>query len=592
MSKNSNENQLNSRLKNIFNDLDQPKEFPGLRSLSDLTGWIWEMDPEGIISGCSPEIEVFLETPIQSLIGKTLESFSDFSFGSANLPADPHRAMMPTMLEINFQHTDGTLIPTLTYILGKLGEDNELLSWRGITSIQIPEPAPEAEPEAPKKVSAEPFSSLVSLDIVPEIPQPDLSVSDIWRESSLDTAPLSQEDLLEEGRAFASSLGKESESASDDQVETAPQDEIETISIPRKTEQKDTVDHPAEDLPEAVISEADAPIIHSLSEDVQTGALPDIFGEETPEWATDPTPNDVEDIQAEDFPSEPLITSPQDEIETIRYRIAPNEPTINDEITDDLLAEILDPTDPQFADLEGEEMIESIELVEHEEEDELDEDYETGELFPISADAFGPIDQRSDPDSDSDFPGLPFEDPAPEAEPSADTMRSGLSDSSGTWIPEISVPFEEPMSDPFQPGPSEDGFTPDQVPDFMEKTEPLTAGTDVPTRPMKPEEFPEWVTEEAEDNEKTEEPADTRDLDPTTVAAETSEIETVDGDTGPLPTPVIAPRVELPICSPTWIFPKKVCRNQKMKSTILHWKRALVRLLLRLSAAQRLTPPS
>ena len=44
MSKNSNENQLNSRLKNIFNDLNQPREFPGLKSLSDLTGWIWEMD--------------------------------------------------------------------------------------------------------------------------------------------------------------------------------------------------------------------------------------------------------------------------------------------------------------------------------------------------------------------------------------------------------------------------------------------------------------------------------------------------------------------------------------------------------------------
>ena len=117
-------------------------------------------------------------------------------------------------------------------------------------------------------------------------------------------------------------------------------------------------------------------------------------------------------------------------------------------------------------------MIESIELVEHEEEDELDEDYETGELFPISADAFGPIDQRPDLDFEADFPGFPFENPAPDAEPSADTLRSGLSDSSGTWIPEISVPSEEPISDPFQPGPSEAGFAPDQVPDFMGKTEP------------------------------------------------------------------------------------------------------------------------
>ena len=132
-----------------------------------------------------------------------------------------------------------------------------------------------------------------------------------------------------------------------------------------------------------------------------------IFGEETPEWATDPTPNDVEDIQAEDYPSEPVSTSPQDEIETIRYQISPDESTITYEITDDLLAEILDPTDPQFADLEGEEMIEFIELVEHEEEDELDEDYETGELFPISADAFGPIDQR--PGSIlRRFPRIPF----------------------------------------------------------------------------------------------------------------------------------------------------------------------------------------
>ena len=98
----------------------------------------------------------------------------------------------------------------------------------------------------------------------------------------MDTAPLSQEDLLEEGRAFASSLGKESKLDSGDHVEIAPQDEIETIRIPRKTEQNDTVDHPAEDLPEAVISEADAPIIHSLSEDVQTGSLP-IYLEKKPQ---------------------------------------------------------------------------------------------------------------------------------------------------------------------------------------------------------------------------------------------------------------------------------------------------------------------
>ena len=30
---------------------------------------------KGIISGCNPEIEVFLETPIQNLIGKTSKFF-------------------------------------------------------------------------------------------------------------------------------------------------------------------------------------------------------------------------------------------------------------------------------------------------------------------------------------------------------------------------------------------------------------------------------------------------------------------------------------------------------------------------------------
>ena len=78
----------------------------------------------------------------------------------------------------------------------------------------------------------------------------------------------------------------------------------------------------------------------------------------------------------------------------------------------------------------------------------------------------------------------------------------------------------------------------------MGKTEPLTAGTDVPTRPLKAEEFPNWVHEEAEDKEITDEPADTRDLDSTAVVSKTSELETDDGDTGPLPTPVVVPRVE------------------------------------------------
>jgi hypothetical protein len=189
MSKNSNKKQLNSRLNNVFTDIDKPVVFPGLDASSDISGWIWEMTPTGIISGCSSDIEIFLEIPSHKLIGSELMSFSDFSFEAANLPSDPNRAMMPTTININFRRDDGSIVPTTTYFLGKLDEDNTLLSWRGITSVLGLE-EPRTFAEEPKEAAVEESIGLIAFDDVPEIPQPDESVMDIWAQNEADTSPL------------------------------------------------------------------------------------------------------------------------------------------------------------------------------------------------------------------------------------------------------------------------------------------------------------------------------------------------------------------------------------------------------------------
>lgn len=304
MSKNSNEKQLNTRLNNLFNDLDQPKVFPGLEVTSDLTGWIWEMDPTGLLTGCSPEIESFLQIPAHQVIGTNIDTFTDFDFKSANLPNDPNQAMMPTAVPIRFRGHDGNDILTETFFMAKLGEDGSILNWRGISSVpqtDLSETDLQEEKLAEKK---DPFGGLAALDIVPEIPQPDMSVSDIWRKSTMDTAPLSPEELLEESEAFQASLQKQYEWSTDQKDETSHPDDLKTFIVNRessfeeaqsvglaqsaeiseegfRTEELET--NHMEDIPVAGISETKAVKPQLFEEDLESSIEADLVADEKPE---------------------------------------------------------------------------------------------------------------------------------------------------------------------------------------------------------------------------------------------------------------------------------------------------------------------
>jgi GAF domain-containing protein len=131
MSENWNKKQLNKRLDSIFTDLGEPTEIPGLSIFNNIDGWTWEINTQGIITSCSPDIEPILGYNPETILNQQLSAISDFDLSSADLPTHQDVTSSPAMVDITFYHVKGNKKSTKVYIVPRFSSDNTLLGWHG-----------------------------------------------------------------------------------------------------------------------------------------------------------------------------------------------------------------------------------------------------------------------------------------------------------------------------------------------------------------------------------------------------------------------------------------------------------------------------
>ena len=131
MSENWNKKQLNKRLDSIFTDLGEPTEIPGLSIFNNIDGWTWEINTQGIITSCSPDIEPILGYNPETILNQQLSAISDFDLSSADLPTQQDVTSSPAMVDITFYHVKGNKKSTKVYIVPRFSSDNTLLGWHG-----------------------------------------------------------------------------------------------------------------------------------------------------------------------------------------------------------------------------------------------------------------------------------------------------------------------------------------------------------------------------------------------------------------------------------------------------------------------------
>jgi GAF domain-containing protein len=158
MSENWNKKQLHKRLNTIFTDLDKTSDIPGLSIFNTMSGWIWEINTQGIITKCSPDIEPFLGYKPETILNQPLSAISDFNLMQDNLPTSETSSIVPSMIEMNFYHVKGTKTASTVYVFPRFNSNKKFMGWRGVTiltpvipSISLPKRTitPTTEPELP-----------------------------------------------------------------------------------------------------------------------------------------------------------------------------------------------------------------------------------------------------------------------------------------------------------------------------------------------------------------------------------------------------------------------------------------------------------
>lgn len=136
MSKNWNKKRLHNQLDSMFSDLDDSSNLPGLSMFNQINGWVWEIDPDGTITKCNPEVEDLLGFKCETLINQPISQIADIKPHLPNFPREADEKADPERFEIIFYYVDGKKIKTASYIAPRFNENEVFLGWSGITLVE------------------------------------------------------------------------------------------------------------------------------------------------------------------------------------------------------------------------------------------------------------------------------------------------------------------------------------------------------------------------------------------------------------------------------------------------------------------------
>ena len=186
MSKKIKKKRLHNQVDDLFSDIDQPVNSPGLSVEPSSRGWIWDIDLDGKLIACSPEIEVLLGYRKDEVIGKSVSSISNFNIESQNSLKAPVSPSYPCHVDIIFTNKAGEQIDFSVQLFSQVDDEGNLFGWRGVAISMIPEKEPQP---------AEKESSLIpSLNELLEIE--DVPVSDTSPPPLLEDEPGAEEETI------------------------------------------------------------------------------------------------------------------------------------------------------------------------------------------------------------------------------------------------------------------------------------------------------------------------------------------------------------------------------------------------------------
>jgi GAF domain-containing protein len=165
MSKESKKKRFHNQPDNPGVDFDQPVQLPGLTAESKSRGWIWDIDIEGVLVACSPDIEDLIGFKKEDVIGSLLSSFSNFNLSSLDNEKSFSNTSYPFYLEIVFKKSSGEETKFSTQIFPRMEDEGNLFGWRGI-SIALTSEKNIASAE-PDNILIPSLNELLELDEVP-----------------------------------------------------------------------------------------------------------------------------------------------------------------------------------------------------------------------------------------------------------------------------------------------------------------------------------------------------------------------------------------------------------------------------------------
>jgi len=137
MSRRSLEILKQSRINNLYEDLDIDGHDSNAYQESGPHGWTWECDTEGNYISCSPEVEKILNLPIRVFLGKPMTRFMVKTESQSALEEAFKNGSYPVEVDIQHILLNGSLIRARMCIL-KPRQDTTSgngLSYRGFTTI-------------------------------------------------------------------------------------------------------------------------------------------------------------------------------------------------------------------------------------------------------------------------------------------------------------------------------------------------------------------------------------------------------------------------------------------------------------------------
>lgn len=134
----------------------------------DPNGWTWACDELGYFTACSPEVEKILGISPGDFLGKALTNFALPPKSGRTIESALTESRIPTELQLDYQHNNGTLIPVSIYIITTLSREGDVIGWHGFTHALLSTEQETVVEEEPKQDFTK-LASAIILDILGDI---------------------------------------------------------------------------------------------------------------------------------------------------------------------------------------------------------------------------------------------------------------------------------------------------------------------------------------------------------------------------------------------------------------------------------------